>query len=340
MNYNDALNLMISKQSLGIKPGLARINRLLQFMNEPQNKLKIIHIAGTNGKGTVAKTIADALAQNGLKVGLFTSPWVCDYCEQIQINNSYIPKQEFAKYVEEYKDFDATEFEMLTAIMYKYFYDQNVDYAVVECGMGGLGDATNVEVQNVCSVITSVSLDHTAFLGSTIEEITLQKEGIIRNSPCFRYVDTGDFNYDNLILAKKVVSYLGYNDNIFLSKLPARQQIINGVRVDGGHNVSAAEALAPHLNNEIALIGMMRDKNVDGYLSIIAPRCKMIIATTPKNARSMPSSELKNIALKYCSNVKAVDNPYEALELAKENKLSLVCGSFYLARDILKDLQC
>ena len=163
MIYNEALNFILGKQSLGIMPGLTRIMNLLETMGNPQNEIKIIHIAGTNGKGTVAKTINNALIDSGHKVGLFSSPWIDDYREQIQINNEFISEEDFASYVDKYKDNDCTEFEFLTAIMYKYFADSKVDYAVVECGMGGKGDSTNVEQSNI-SVITSISLDHTILL--------------------------------------------------------------------------------------------------------------------------------------------------------------------------------
>ena len=187
MIYNEALNFILGKQSLGIMPGLTRVMNLLETMGNPQNDIKIIHIAGTNGKGTVAKTINNALIDSGYKVGLFSSPWIDDYREQIQINDEFISEEEFASYVDKYKDNDCTEFEFLTAIMYKYFADSKVDYAVVECGMGGKGDSTNVEQSNI-SVITSISLDHTAFLGNTVEQIAEEKSGILRkNSTCVLY---------------------------------------------------------------------------------------------------------------------------------------------------------
>ena len=154
MNYNQSLDYVTKKLSLGIQPGLSRIYALLEKMDNPQDKIKIIHIAGTNGKGTVANYIACSLAANGFKVGLFTSPWIFDYREQIQINGEYITKEDFAFYVSKYNENDCTEFEFLTAVMYKYFADNNVDYAIVECGMGGRGDSTNVEKENVCSVLT------------------------------------------------------------------------------------------------------------------------------------------------------------------------------------------
>lgn len=155
MTYENALKILVNKQSLGIKPGLERIKALLENMGNPQNDLTVIHIAGTNGKGTVSASIADYLINAGYKVGLFTSPWVLDYREQIQLNHAFISKDAFAEYVEEYADCDATEFELLTAIMYKYFSDEKVDFAVVECGMGGLGDSTNMieKIRSVCNHI-------------------------------------------------------------------------------------------------------------------------------------------------------------------------------------------
>lgn len=364
MNYNNALNFIEKKQSLGIKPGLARIIALLERMNNPQDKIKVIHVAGTNGKGTVSATIAKCLENAGYNVGLFTSPWVIDYREQIQINGNFIPENVLADYIEKYKDFDATEFELLTGIMYKYFADCGVDYAVVECGMGGKGDATNVEKQNL-SVITSVAVDHTAFLGDTVDKIAIEKSGIIReNSACVLYPNaeservfesvckdlnaklikvphTQSCNQNNLQTVNAVLKELGINSKYFATetvKLPARCEKICGVLLDGGHNINSASALAPLLNDEVAVIGMMRDKDVDGYLALIAPKCKKIIATTPNNPRSMPCQELAKIAEKYCEDVTFVENSRKAVELGEKSNLSLVCGSFFLAREIRKDL--
>lgn len=364
MKYEEALKIIIQKQSLGIKPGLTRIYALLDAMGNPQDKLKIVHIAGTNGKGTVAYTIAQNLIDNGYKVGLFTSPWVDDYREQIQINNEYISKSDLASYIEKYKDCDATEFELITAIMYKYFYDSGVDYAVVECGMGGKGDATNVEKSNL-SVITSISLDHTDFLGDTVEKIAYEKAGIIKeNSVCVLYpnpsvehifeevcrqkntrlfkVDKGDdYIEDNFITAVSAIFELGINIPAVMRFPPARMECINDVFIDGGHNVEAAKALLntpPYLDNMTAVIGMMADKDNEGYLKIIAPHCKSIVTTTPHNSRALPAKMLKAIAKKYCNDVIAIDDPLNAIAVAREKGLDLVCGSFYLAREVRKEL--
>lgn len=330
LTYDEALNFILKKQSLGIKPGLSRIKKALEDVGNPQDKIKIIHIAGTNGKGTVANTIAKALQDNGLKVGLFTSPWIIDYREQIQINGKYISKKAFAEIVSNNLDADLTEFELLVFVMYQHFTNEKVDYAVVECGMGGQGDATNVEKDNI-AVLTSISLDHTNFLGDTLEAITKEKEGIIRDV-CFRYEDTGDFNNDNLNLAKRIIKYLGYNDNIELAKPIARQQRIGNILLDGGHNEEAGKALAPIINNEVAVIGMMRDKDVDAYLSSVGPKCKKIICTSVDNPRAISADELSSYANKYCSNVEVINDPRVAV---KEEGVSLVCGSFYLIREII-----
>ena len=356
MIYNEALNFILGKQSLGIMPGLTRIMNLLETMGNPQNDIKIIHIAGTNGKGTVAKTINNALIDSGYKVGLFSSPWIDDYREQIQINNEFISEEEFASYVDKYKDNDCTEFEFLTAIMYKYFADSKVDYAVVECGMGGKGDSTNVEQSNI-SVITSISLDHIAFLGDTVEQIAEEKSGILRkNSTCVLYPnpnvehifagkckklvkvkEQGNFKKNNLATANAVLELLGVPTVEQCAKLPARQEYIGNVMLDGAHNKNGAQALEPYLPNGkvTAVIGMMKDKDVDGYLSIIAPHLNRIITTTPDNPRSMLAEELKHLSQKYCKDVVAVDSSNDAVALAKQDEnFKLVCGSFYLAREI------
>ena len=356
MIYNEALNFILGKQSLGLMPGLTRIMKLLETMGNPQNDIKIIHIAGTNGKGTVAKTINNALIDSGNKVGLFSSPWIDDYREQIQINNEFISEEDFASYVDKYKDNDCTEFEFLTAIMYKYFADSKVDYAVVECGMGGKGDSTNVEQSNI-SVITSISLDHTAFLGDTVEKIAEEKSGILRkNSTCVLYPNPdiehifegkcknlvavnehGDFKKNNLATANAVLELLGVPTVEQCAELPARQEYIGSVMLDGAHNKNGAQALEPYLPNGkvTAVIGMMKDKDVDGYLSIIAPHLNRIITTTPNNPRSMPAEDLKQLAQKYCNDVVVADSSNEAVALAKQDEnFKLVCGSFYLAREV------
>lgn len=364
MNYSQALDIIIKKQSLGIQPGLERIYALLKKMGDPQKNLKIIHVAGTNGKGTVCCTLAKSLADHGLKVGLFTSPWVTDYREQIQINSSFISEKDLAGYIENYSAYDATEFELITAIAYKYFYDHNVDIAVVECGMGGAGDSTNAIPTPELAVITAVSMDHTDFLGNTLEDIAREKSGIIKekgkvilypnpkmnsifkekckavNAEWFEVEDTGDFYANDMQTVRSALHALGFDEKISEVRMPARcEYIADHILIDGAHNVGAALALERSLpDREItAVIGMMKDKDVDAYLKIIAPHCKRILATTPSNKRALPASELMMLAKKYCDNVTAAEDPLKAVQI-KDYDFLLICGSFYLARDVRKAL--
>lgn len=366
MNYTEALNFICDKKRLVIKTGLSRIESLLDKMGNPQDKIKVIHIAGTNGKGTVSNIIANALMKCGYKVGLFTSPWITDYRDQIQINGSFIPEKAFADYVTQYQNEEATEFELLTAIMYKYFADEKVDFAVVECGMGGKGDSTNaIKCPELC-VITSVSMDHTDFLGSTLDEIASEKAGIIKensmvvlypNSACesvfenrcektnsrlVKVHNMGDFKSNNLETAKQTLACLGVRSQPVYPSLAARQEYIgNNMMIDGAHNKDGALALRDFLPNKkiTAVIGMMRDKDIDSYLKILAPRFEKIITVTVDNPRSISAFDLAEIAKKYSDNVEICGNPNTAVSLAKQgNNFVLVCGSFYLARQIRKYL--
>jgi dihydrofolate synthase/folylpolyglutamate synthase len=212
-----------------------------------------------------------------------------------------------------------------------------------------------VEKENL-SVIMSVSIDHTNFLGNTVEEIAKQKAGIFReNSICILYPnpecekifentcnklnsklikvkDYGNIADNNLATVNAVLSALNCNTKAeTLVRLPARQEKINGVLIDGGHNPSSAKYLAKCISDEVAVIGMMADKDVDKFLSLIAPKCKKVITTTPDNPRAISAVELKTIAEKYCDNVVAIDNPKEAV---LQEGITLVCGSFFLARDV------
>lgn len=363
MDYSQALKIISKKQSLGIKPGLSRIENLMSVMGNPQNKIKVIHVAGTNGKGMVSATLADALCKQGFKTGLFTSPWITDYTEQIQLNGENISKKTLSSYIEKYCEYDCTEFELLTAIMYKYFYDEKVDYAVVECGMGGREDSTNVVTSPVLSVITKVSVDHTDFLGNSLAEIASHKAGIIKkgckaviypNEECSDFFENycekvgaefvsvsehGNFKENNLAVVNACLSELKFENVQSCVLLPARQEYLTpDIMIDGAHNLNGALGLRNYIpkNRKItAVIGMMKDKNFDGYLENIAPLCNRIIATTPSNPRALEAKELASYANKYCADVTFIDSPLSAVDAAiNDYDFLLVCGSFYLARDV------
>ena len=181
MTYEAAIQLIKQKQSLGVQPGLSRMLAAMEKTGSVQNKLQVIHVAGTNGKGTVCAAVADGLYRAGYRVGVFSSPWVTDFREQITVDGRMIPKQDFADCVEVFAKEPLTEFELITAVMYLYFYRCGVDYAVVECGMGGAGDCTNVLAHPTVCAFAKVALDHTAFLGDTVEAIAREKSGIIKS---------------------------------------------------------------------------------------------------------------------------------------------------------------
>ena len=186
-NYEKAIELITSREKFHICLGLDRISKILGLLGNPQDKLNIIHVAGTNGKGSTCAILAKILSCAGYKTGLYTSPHILDYTERIKINQSDILKDDFADLIFEISDLAKkndiylTEFELLTAAAYKYFSDKETDICVVETGLGGRFDATNAIDKNLLSIITSISLDHTDRLGNTIEKIAFEKAGIIKS---------------------------------------------------------------------------------------------------------------------------------------------------------------
>ncbi len=190
MEYQEALNYVHSFLKFGSKLGLDRMNTLLEKLDNPQKDLKFLHVAGTNGKGSTSLMMQSAITSAGYKCGLFISPYVVDFCERIQIDGEYIPKDKLCYYVNRIKkilqtlpeDKIPTEFEIITAIAFSYFFEEGVDYAVLEVGLGGRGDATNVIKSPLVSVISKIDLDHTGILGDTIEKITAEKCGIIKKN--------------------------------------------------------------------------------------------------------------------------------------------------------------
>ncbi len=186
LTYKQAIELLTSQGKFYINLGLERIEKILKLLKNPQDKVKIIHIAGTNGKGSVCAILANILKCAGYKTGLYTSPHLVEYTERIKINGEDISKEDFAKYIElvcnlaDKNKIELTEFEILTAATFKYFADNKVKYAVIETGMGGRYDATNVCKKPFISIITPISLDHTDRLGDTIEKIAFEKAGIIK----------------------------------------------------------------------------------------------------------------------------------------------------------------
>ena len=287
--YPDALNYLDWLCVFGVKEGLERIKSLTAALGEPQNFYKTIHVAGTNGKGSVCAMLAEMLKAQGLRVGLFTSPHLESYCERIKINGQNISEVDFAEMIFRVKDYnvESTHFEVLTAAAFEYFKEQAVDIAVIEVGLGGTLDSTNIITPEL-SIITNVALDHENILGD-LENIARNKAGIIKenvpvvtgakglpleiikeiaaekNSPLYEVTKPanvkinlrGDYQKINAAIAIKAAEILNLDGAAIKSGLAnvewaGRFEVVknsSGVYViDGAHNPHGAKALRESLD--------------------------------------------------------------------------------------------
>ena len=202
MTYTECLNFIHSLDRFGSVPGLERILELLALLGNPQEKLKFIHVAGTNGKGSVTMYCSSVLKKAGYKVGTYISPFVVDFRERIQFCGEYIGEEDLCEAIEEimphYEDMKSrglqiTEFELITAAAFLFFKKKNCDVVCLEVGLGGRFDATNVISSPIVSVIVSISFDHVNILGDSLEKIAFEKCGIIKPTrPVVTYPDQDD----------------------------------------------------------------------------------------------------------------------------------------------------
>ncbi len=197
MNYTETLEYIHSLKQFGVTPGLERIRRLMELLGNPQNSLRFVHIAGTNGKGSTAAMLAGVLRRAGYQTGLFVSPFVLDFCERIQLNGRMIPRDELCAVMDEVRaarervEGEApNEFETITAAGLLWFSRKKCDVVVLEVGLGGRYDATNIIPPPLAAVITAIDLDHTHLLGERVEQIAAEKCGIIKpRTPVVSYPD-------------------------------------------------------------------------------------------------------------------------------------------------------
>lgn len=377
-SYKNAVDLLTSQGKFFINLGLDRISAVLEIIGNPQDKLKCIHVAGTNGKGSVCAIIASILQKAGMKTGLYTSPHIFEYTERIQINGFDISKEDFAKYLFEIceiadkNNIHLTEFEILTAVMFKYFADNDVDVVVLETGLGGRFDATNVIKSNLCSIITHIDLDHTERLGNTKSKIAFEKAGIIKKDcPVFTcegyeeikdkadecnslfvmvtpFEDTsnlslkGSCQQENLSLALAAVRYLfpQIPENLIQEALkdikhPCRfQNCREDLIVDASHNPNGAAALR---------------ESLDFYYPD-KPRCFVFGCLRNKDYKKMMEilfSKGDDIYFYHFNNknscsIKELQESCEfpskiftSLEQLPQNSLTIICGSFYMLNEII-----
>lgn len=170
--------------SKAFKPTLENSKKIMRFLGNPQRKIRCIHVAGSNGKGSTCSMLASILTESGYKVGLFTSPHIKDFRERIRINGIQIPENNVVDFIQKIKstplDFEPSFFEITFGMAVDYFKNEDCDICIIETGLGGRLDATNI-IQPILSIITNISLEHTAMLGNTLEEIAFEKGGIIKN---------------------------------------------------------------------------------------------------------------------------------------------------------------
>ena len=232
MNYTEAIEYIHSINWQFCNPGLERVRELCEKLGNPQDSLKFIHVAGTNGKGSFCAMTEAILRAEGYRVGLFTSPYILEFGERMRINGENIRDEELCALVEEIKPIaDAmgdkpTEFELITALAFLYFARNNCDIVVLECGLGGRLDATNVIKTPILSVITGIALDHTSILGNTVEKIAAEKAGIIKDGVPVLWCG-GDES------AKAVIRGAAAKKNAPVFTVDRTSMRINGMSLDG-----------------------------------------------------------------------------------------------------------
>ena len=263
MNYEQALEYIHSISWVFCKPGLDRISELCQRLGDPQKELKFIHVAGTNGKGSFCSMTASVLKAAGYKTGLFTSPYIRFFNERMQINGEPISNEELAEittYVRPIAESMAdspTEFELITAVAFEYFKRNKCDVVVLEAGMGGRLDSTNIIRQPLLSVITGIALDHTAFLGNTVEEIAAEKAGIIKDRRPVLY--GGDSHSAWSVISGKAEEQGSLCSRVDYQKLKINSATLEGTDFD----------FCDRENMKISLLGLYQPRNAAVVLSAI-----------------------------------------------------------------------
>lgn len=283
MNYREALDYIHGTKKFGSKLGLDNVRELLGLLGNPHNDLKFIHVAGTNGKGSTSSFIANILIEGGYKVGLFTSPYLEVFNERMKINNIDISDESLAKITCKVKEKveemlkkgmnHPTEFEIVTAIAMQYYKEENVDFVVLEVGLGGRYDSTNVIEDSLASVITTISMDHTDILGDTIGKIAYEKAGIIKNNGLV-------ISYPQEKEAQEVIADVAEKNNARVTIVPTeRLEIIETTEFGSRFNFGYKDIRMTNL--EIQLIGAHQTYNaVTALTTILALKEEEIISIT------------------------------------------------------------
>ena len=263
MNYRESLEYIHSINWCFCKPGLERIAELCKRLGEPQKELKFIHVAGTNGKGSTSSMLESVLRAAGYKTGLYTSPYIREFNERMRVQGENISNEELAQitsYVRPFADAmtdKPTEFELITAVAFEYFRRNECDVVVLEAGMGGRLDSTNIIDSSLLSIITGIALDHVAFLGDTVSKIAAEKAGIIKGGCPVLF--GGDDGEAEAVISSRARALGAEYSKVDRSKLFVKEMTLDGTEFDFGAQTDM----------HISLLGAYQPKNAATVLSAI-----------------------------------------------------------------------
>jgi dihydrofolate synthase/folylpolyglutamate synthase len=323
--------------------GLDRMRALLAALGDPQRAYPSIHVVGTNGKSTATRTIAALLRAEGLRVGAYTSPHVSGWHERLDCDPASFERA-VARVRGSAEPLGATQFEVLTAAALAKFAEDGVDVAVVEAGLGGRLDATNV-VDAPVVLLTNVALEHTEVLGDTPEEIAKEKLAVAHAA---RIVVISDNTFDELIPpdTERVRGGAREAAAAFLERpveadvevqLPGRLERRGDEIWDGAHTPEAVDWLLARLpaRDHVLCVSILGDKRVDQMLERLSRAGGTLVATKSSNSRSLPARELAATAERHFREVQSVPNPRKALARARATgRPVIVTGSLYLLADL------
>lgn len=376
MDYSQTVKYVYRLERLGWIFGLERIKKALKKLGNPQESLKYIHAAGSNGKGSVCAMLTSILRQAGYSVATYTSPHLVDVRERIMFNCRMIPKPDFVRLSAKVRQTKVklTYFEFLTALAFLYFSEKKPDFVVLEAGLGGRLDATNVIIPEI-AIITKIALEHTDILGKTIEKIAGEKAGIIKqnctvvtgadgsalkviktaakNKNCklvlakptnYKLSLQGDFQKFNAGIAAAAARQLGIGEKHIRQGLaktvwPGRLERKGNVLLDCSHNPDGIRAMAKYVRTLkykrlIIVFGCLKDKNYCEMLTSL-PKHDMLIVTKPLGVSRALDPEMLGTGI-------VVRNPISAIKCAKaaaaKGDLILICGSIYLVGDVRRSL--
>jgi folylpolyglutamate synthase/dihydropteroate synthase len=344
-NYSKAIEWLDSLNLNKIIPGLDRMTELMKHLNNPQNKLKIIMVGGTNAKGSTCHNLNYNLNKVGIKTGCYTSPHLHTIRERIQIGNKKISKDEFTKIIFELKRIDeehnigSTYFEILTALAYFYFNQKKIDYAIMEIGLGGEWDAVNIGNPKI-AILTTLGIDHVDYLGKTIEEIATTKAKIVRKKSILvtgwgreyhKYIpkcESFDYSENMNNWIEIVFQKLKIKASIEIISMPGRFEKFKNFTLDIAHNEQAMEyLLKKDMKYKNIIIGILKDKNAIDMIKLLPQKTNLMACNLPTE-RGISSEKLGEMARNIGYDCSEYNNVKEAMKSAKDQK-TLVTGSFY-----------